>query len=162
MENYEESPEIQTPHPQIKLKEKRRKYYEANKITICTNTLNKYCVNKIQKIRDSCGDKIADYIKRYPFEKCAERYLRKQLHIFKIHPSVSHYDDCFSAGMMAYLYSIHRCAEMSYDHVEPYIKKLIRIYIICALVIHNDAKNLCRENGFSEIRLDAESSYGKF
>ena len=107
-------------------------------------------------------DRVDEYIARYPFEEYADSYIRKQLSIYKVYKSHSHYDDCFDAGMMAYLYSIHRCAEMSYSHVEPYIKKLIRIYIICAIVVHNDSKNLCKENNFSEVRLDSETSFDRY
>jgi len=145
-----------------KTNDKRRKYYEANKYVICYKTLNVYCYTKIEKIRNLCGDKVALYLRHYPFEDFADRYIKKQLVIYKVLHSYSHYHDCYDAGMMAYLYSIHRCAEMSYSHVEAYIKKLIRIYIICALVVHNDTKNLCESNGFREVRLDADSSSSKF
>jgi len=114
------------------------------------------------KVKALYIDRVKEYETRYPFDKYADRYILKQLAIFRVRPSHSHYADCYDAGMMAYMYSIHRCAEMSYTHVEPYIKKLIRIYIICALVIHDDARNLCRENGFREVRLDAETSFDRY
>lgn len=143
-------------------KEKQRQYYEKNKFTLCIYTINIYPVNKIEKIRSLCPDKADEYISRYPFEGYAEGYIKKRLAIHKVFSSHSHHHDCYDAGVMAYLYSVHRCAEMSYDHVEPYIKKLIRIYIICALAIHNDTRNLCHANDFREIRLDADSSFGRF
>lgn len=64
--------------------------------------------------------------------------------------------------MLAYLYSIHRCAFMSYNHVAAYIKKMIKIYIICALVVYDDSKNLCKANGFKEIKLNADESANKY
>lgn len=143
-------------------KEKRRQYYETNKYALCHRTLNIYCVNKIEKIRILCPEKADDYISRYPFEEYADQYIKKRLAIHKVTTSHSHYHDCYDAGMIAYLFSVHRCAEMSYDHVVPYIKKLVRILINCALVIHDDTKNLCRENGFREVRLDAEPSLNRF
>ena len=41
--------------------------------------------------------------------------------------------------MMAYLYSVHRCAYMSYENVEGYIAKMLRIYLLCAIVAYRDA-----------------------
>ena len=146
----------------LQLKQKRRKYYEDNRYSICHKTLNVYCIKKIKSVRSLCADRVGDYMMRYPFENCTDGYIKKQLRIYRVHSSHSHYDDCYDAGMMAYMYSIHRCAEMSYNHVEQYIKKLVRIYIVCALVIHNDTKNLCRENGFTEVRLDSEAAYGRY
>ena len=154
--------EHQETRKKLSKQENRRQYYEANKYALCHHTLNVYCVNKIERIRTLCPDRADSYISRYPFEEYADRYIKKRLAIHRVLSSHGHYHDCYDAGMMAYLYSVHRCAEMSYDHVIPYIKKLVRIYIICALVIHDDTKNLCQSNGFREIRLDSETSFGKF
>lgn len=66
-------------------------------------------------------------------------------------------DDCYEAGMLAYLYSIHRCAAMGCDYTVRYIRKMVRIYMICALVVYHDVKNLCQTNGFHEIQLDADA-----
>jgi len=146
----------------LRIKERRRKYYENNKYAICNKTINVYCINKIKKVKGLYGDKVKEYTRRYPFEVCADPYIRKKLATYRIYSSHSQYDDCYDAGMMAYLYSIHRCAEMSYSHTIPYIKKVIGIYIVCAMVVHSDMKNLCQENGFREIRLDAEASFDKY
>jgi len=147
---------------QKRTKQRKREYYEKNKYILCNKTINVYCIAKIEKVRSTYKDRVDEYINLYPFEEYADRYIKKQLFICKVYKAHSHYDDCYDAGMMAYLYSIHRCAEMTYSHVEPYIKKLIRIYIICAIVIHNDSKNLCKSNNFSEVRLDSETSFDKF
>jgi len=162
MGNQEEPTEKQRINAKMQVKEKRRKYYENNKYDICNKTINIYCIGKIEKIRNLHSEKVNEYMNRYPFEECADGYIKKQLRIHKIYSSHSHYDDCYDAGIMAYLYSIHRCAEMSYSYTEFYMKKLIRIYIICALVICNDTKNLCQINGFREIRLDADASLSKY
>ena len=116
----------------------------------------------MQKIRNECPDIVSDYIKRYPFEEYAEFYIKRALHIRKIYPAQDRYADCYDAGMFAYLYSIHRCAAMRYNHTEPYIKKMIRTYIICAIVVYEEAKNLCQENGFQEIRLNADASANRY
>ena len=91
-----------------------------------------------------------------------DKYIKRELFLRKILPSHGHYDDCYSAGMTAWLYSVHRCAAMRYNHTVAYIRKMIKIYITCALVIYHDAKNLCRVNGFREIRLNADTSANKY
>lgn len=93
-------------------------------------------------------------MKQYPFEGFASRCLRRQLRYFHIYPSQARYDDCYDAGMMAYLYTIHRCAYMGYSYVEAYMAKLIRIYLICAVIVFPDAQNLCKENNLRELNLD--------
>jgi hypothetical protein len=162
MDDQEQSSENQKAKDRLCIKERRRKYYEENKYAICNKTLNIHCVNKIQKVRNLYIDKVNEYISRYPFEIYADCYIKKRLALHRIHSNHSHYADCYDAGMMAYLYSVHRCAEMSYAHVEPYIKKVICIYIVCALVINNDSKNLCNANGFREIKLDDEALRYKY
>ena len=143
-------------------RQKRRKYYEENKYKICHNTLNRYCFKSMEQIQGFCPDRVDDYTNRYPFEEYAERYLKRQLCIYEIFPAQDRYADCFDAGLLAYLYSIHRCAAMQYNHAAAYIKKMIRIYIICAVIIYRDAKELCQVNGFQEIRLNAEASMDKY
>ena len=51
---------------------------------------------------------------------------------------------------------------MKYNRSEAYIKKMIRIYIICALVIYDESYNICKENGFKEVRLDVETSQYRY
>ena len=134
----------------------------SNKYRICNSVLNCYCIKSIQKIRDECPGVVGDYINRYPFEKYVERYIKREFFINKIYPAQGRYADCYDAGMFAYLYSIHRCAATRYNHTEPYIKKMIRIYIICAIVVYDETKNLCRKNGFREIPLNAETSVYRY
>jgi len=145
-----------------KIREKRRKYYEDNKYRLCNYTLNCYCIRAIEKIRGSYRDAVDEYINRYPFEIYAESSIRKELSKHKIYPSQARHADCYDAGMLAYLYSIHRCAAMKYNHSEYYIKKMIRIYVICAIVVYEETKNLCRINGFFEIRLNADTSVNRY
>lgn len=138
------------------IREKRRKYYEENRYRICNYTLNCNCMKAIEQIHSLCPDAICEYIELYPFEKYAEQPIAKELSKKGIYPAQGRYADCYDAGMFAYLYSIHRCAYMRYSHVEAYIKKMIRIYIVCALVVYDETRNLCRENGLREIRLDSD------
>ena len=62
----------------------------------------------------------------------------------------------YDAGMLAYLYTIHRCALLECDYVMPYLRKMIRINIRCARIVYRDSHNLCAINHLSEVRIDAE------
>ena len=44
--------------------------------------------------------------------------------------------------------------DMGYTNVEGYIAKMLRIYIICAIVVYKDAESFCAENGFRQVRID--------
>ena len=145
-----------------KILEKKKKYYEANKYKICHNTLNHYCFKSIERIKNICPERINDYISRYPFDEYAEQYIKRKLTLCKIYPKQARYADCYDAGMFAYLYSIHRCAFMNYNHTARYIKKMIRIYIICAIVLYDEERNLCKTNNFKEVRLDSEEYAGRY
>jgi hypothetical protein len=135
-----------------------REYRENKKYALCYRTLNRYCFKSMEQIRCLCPDRVNYYMIRYPFEEYAERHIKKEIYKNGIYPSQAQYADCYDAGMLAYLYSIHRCAAMNCNYAVSYIRKMIRIYIICALVVYRDAKNLCRTNGFREIRLDADAA----
>ena len=116
--------------------------------------IGEYCERAIAKVQGSCWEKVNALLEKHPFQAFAEQHLYRQLRRFRITPAQAWYDDCYDAGMMAYLYSIHRCAYMGYENVEGYIVKMIRIYLICAIASARDTQVLCRENGFREVRLD--------
>ena len=139
-------------------REKQRQYYRKNRYRLCDNALNRYCPKAIGQIVKLCPDTVNEYYLRYPFEEYGEPSIKRQLSSYRIFTHQARYQDCYDAGMMAYLFSIHRCAYMGVENVRAYINKMIRIYIICALVIYDDAGNLCRINGFREVRIDAEQS----
>lgn len=149
---------LASPEEQLTLKrarqEKQRAYYEKNRVEICKKRMGEVCYRAIERLQQLCPERIAACLEAFPFDAFAQRQLHRQLRRFCIFPSQARYDDCYDAGMMAYLYSIHRCAYMEYANVEGYIRKMIRIYLICAMVAARDSENLCRENNFREIRLD--------
>jgi hypothetical protein len=138
-----------------RLLERKRKHYQENRYSLCYKTLNLYCFKSMERIQHSYSDRVDKYINDYPFEKYAERQIKRELGKHQIYSSHGMYSDCYDAGMLAYLYSIHRCAAMRYDYAASYIIKMIRIYIICAIVIYYESRNLCKLNGFREIPLNA-------
>jgi len=138
----------------LKRAEYSKRYYEKNKIEICTKLLNQYTYNSIETMYALHRKDIISNLEKYPFEKYGEKIIKNQLRYMKISQTHISYDECYDAGMMAYLYSVYRCAVKSYENVVAYIKKLVRIFITCALNIYCDTKKICRQNGFSEVRLD--------
>lgn len=116
--------------------------------------IGEYNDRAIEKVRRKCAERVEALYIKFPFDGFAEKRLGQLLRKYRIDPHCGCYDDCYSAGMMAYLYSVHRCAYMKYENVEGYIAKMLRIYLICAIVAYKDSQNLCEENGFCEVRLD--------
>ena len=137
-------------------KEKKKQYFQDNKYTLCSKTLNHYCFKKIEAVKKLYAARVSDYLDRYPFDKYADKYIKIALCKKSIFPSQGRYADCYDAGMWAYMYGIHRCAEMSYKHPLAYIKKMIQIYVICAIIVYDDSKNLCDSNGFKKISIDLD------
>ena len=137
-------------------KEKKKQYFQDNKYTLCNKTLNHYCFKKMETAKKLHAKRVSDYLNRYPYDKHIEKYIAISLYKKNIFPTQGRYADCFSAGTSAYLYGIHRCAEMSYKHPLAYIKKVIQIYIICAIIVYDDSKNLCDRNGFRKINIDSD------
>jgi len=132
-----------------------RRTYEAL-VRDCRRHLNLYIFTAMERARTACGDRVELYFARYPFEEVAERAIRRRLAACGIYPGFAEYDDCYDAGMLAYLYTMHRCAVLECDYVIPYLMKMIRINIRCARIVYRDSHNLCAINDLREVRIDAE------
>ena len=116
--------------------------------------IGEYCYRAIERVKGSCEKKVNYLYKKFPYDEFTEKKLHQLLNRERIYEGHGCYADCVSAGMLAYMYSIHRCAYMGYTNVEGYISKMLRIYMICAVIVYRDSGNLCKENGFHQIRLD--------
>ncbi len=157
---------LPAPHRLPKTEEERRlawrQYYMENRVKLCRQKLTVYSYKSMAEIKSRIPDRVEEYLRAYPFEEFGDRLIRSTLlRRFSIRPRQAEYEDCYEAGILAYLYSIHRCADMACDYTVPYIRKMIRIYIICALVVYYDSRDLCRRNHFLEIRLDDEEETGR-
>ena len=130
---------------------KPRKCYPKNHYA---KVIGEYCYRAMEKVKGRREKEVNRLYEKYPYDGFAEKRLHQLLKHKHIYEGQGHYADCVSAGMLAYMYSIHRCADMGYTNVEGYIAKMLRIYIICAIVVYRDAENLCAENGFRQIRID--------
>lgn len=124
------------------------------KIRHCYLTLNRDVFTAMARDRTASGSRVDAYLKKYPFEQVAARAIRVKIAGFGISRGKGEYDDCYDAGMLAYLYTMHRCAALNCDYVIPYLLKMIRIYIRCALVIYRDSHNICRVNNLKECNID--------
>ena len=116
--------------------------------------IGEYCYRAMERVSDQCEKKINYLYEQFPYDGFAEKRLKQLLNREHVCEGQGCYADCVSAGMLAYMYSIHRCAYMGYTNVEGYISKMLRIYIICAVVVYRDSENLCKENGLRQIRID--------
>ena len=116
--------------------------------------IGEYSYRAMEKVKERCETEVNCPYEKFPYDRFAEKRLHHLLKRARIYEGQGHYADCVSAGMLAYMYSIHRCAAMGYTNVEGYISKMLRIYIICAIVAYKDAENLCAENGLRQIRID--------
>ena len=98
----------------------------------------------------------------YPYEKYGEKLIKLVLYQLHVNPSSYEYEECIDAGMMAYLYCINRFAVIKCIYIEAYLKKVIKIYIKCALIISRESQNICKENKFKLIELDNVDNMDRF
>lgn len=109
----------------------------------------------MRRIKKSNCDKIEKMFLEYNYEM----YFRKNFNVlcakFHIRKDTYYYQECYDASQLAYLYSIYQCSIKDIRgkecYVLAYIKKVMKIYFIEALVIADDAKNLCIENNFERL-----------
>lgn len=131
-----------------------RSYYERNRYELCRRRIGEECFRALERVRTACPERVEHYLAQWPFDSGTERRIRAQLHLWHIYPQHHLYDDCFDAGMLAYLYTIHRCAMMEYQYVGRYFQKMLRVFIICALNAGREAETLCQANDLRLCRLD--------
>ncbi|MBR2883719.1 MAG: hypothetical protein IKB93_02905 [Clostridia bacterium] len=134
----------------------------ARYVSQCKKTLNEYLYNSMKRDKERNGAQIQHYFIQYPFEQFGERAIKQKLKHFGICKNKAMYDDCYDAGVMAYMYSIHRCGASGYDYFIPYLYKMIRIYIMCALIIYNDSYNICRINNMKQICINKEENMQRY
>lgn len=106
-------------------------------------------------INKAVPERVLKYYEIYPYERYGEPVIKKILKYMGIRETKLEYQECFSAAGEAYTYSICQCALRGYTHTEYYIRKMIRISVLCTLVITNADRRMLQSYGFKEIRLDA-------
>ena len=102
---------------------------------------------------------IDEMCKEYNYEIYFKDNFRRVCYYYRVKRNSYQYQECYDACSTAYLYSLYHCAVSAKRNKEGYImaytRKLMRIYVIAALTISNDANNLCKINGFR--RIDSDS-----
>lgn len=120
--------------------------------------LNEYAYRAIEKIKNRNTELVEKMFMVYPYGQHCEKNFYWLCSTYKISEYKYAYQECYDACQLAYMYSIYRCSvspnNVCEGYVKAYIKKVMKIYFIAALVIYDDAGNICRENGFLRIEGD--------
>lgn len=137
-------------------KEKRKAYYQKNKYEICKKTIGEYADNSIERMNEINRNYIQQLYKEYPFEDYAVRCIKRVCIRFGIKRDSYLYDECFSIGAKAYMYSIGRCSvkKVNEQLIRGYLYVVTRVFIICVLNTYDQSKQICKENGFKQISSD--------
>ena len=120
-------------------------------------TIEDYAYASIKRCQKVAQRKMDEMMALYPYEAYSE-YIRIICYRYRAYKSNSYlWDECQSCAFIAYWYSIGRCAVSGYegDHVNNYIKKLIRIYVRCKVAQYN------LENGYVSWNDAVENAYNK-
>lgn len=122
---------------------------------ICKKLLRVYSYNAIERIQSRNRNIVVDMFKKYSLGEYFEPYFKRLCYKYGVRRNDYLYQECYDAGMLAYVYSIYRCSIMkdkdNSQHVKAYIWKIVKIYFVAAMVISNDSENLCKENGFRQV-----------
>ena len=136
-------------------RERGKAYFQKNKVHIYKKLLNVYSWNAIKRIKNQSSHMVDEMYMRYPYDKYCSPYFNYLCLKYGVRQNAYLYQECFDAGMLAYMYSICRCSIMKdrddSEHIKAYIWKITKIYFKAAMEISNDSKNLCKENGFRQV-----------
>ena len=134
---------------------KKHEYYLKNRLRICRDALERYVPDAVEKIAAQCPEAVAECAARWPYEDF-EPGIRRCIARLGIRPGALEYDDCFEAGMLAWLYGVHRCALMGYEHVGAYVGRVTAILVRCAAAAALEAEAILAEHGLKRWELDRD------
>lgn len=137
--------------------EYKRAYWRANRRRL-SRMLEGYMLSAMERIYAACPERVAEYLERWPYERYGEAQTARALRRAHVFPGHALHDDCVDACMLAYMYSVYRCAYMGYEHTEQYILKLLRIAVANALIAGDETAAICEANGFTRFELDREGA----
>ena len=139
-----------------------RTYWENNKVRLCHHTMDDYIPRVVGAAKLISPDLVTRYYEKFPFELCAEPYIKRYLRANKIWENSLAYQECFEAGILAYMYSISRCVCNRIDNVEGYIRKMIPISFVWGITVYDETRAICCHNGFSRVQLDSPENARKY
>ena len=130
----------------------RRQYYAKNRVKLCKCTLQ-YADRAIERISYGNRIQVQELYQKYPFEQLGESCFKVMRKKFAIYQSSYAYDECYSVGMKAYMYTICQCSlkKDSPDLIRRYLYVIMRAYFICVLNIIDETKIICQENHLRQI-----------
>lgn len=119
---------------------------------LCKCTLQ-YADRAIERISYGNRIQVQELYQKYPFEQFGESCFKVMRKKFAIYQSSYAYDECYSVGMKAYMYTICQCSLKtdSPDLIRRYLYVIMRAYFICALNIIDESKIICQENHLRQI-----------
>ena len=142
----------------MKRKEYKTNYYRTHRVEISKKLLYEYSLNSIKRLLDQNHMMLAELCERYPYEIYCEKNFHRTCYKLQIRKNSYQYDECQDACTTAYFYSICHCTfsdkKDDMDYAMAYIRKLMKIYAMAAIIISRDADNLCKINGFRKVNLN--------
>ena len=148
----------------IKKIEYSRLYYEKNKYDICKKRVNQYLENSIRNVesfwKNKYSKKIEEIEKKVPYnyEKW-DKFSSIILYEYSIQENNECYDDCKSIVYEAYRYSIYRMTlrkHKTVKHINFYIRKMVKLFIVCTLIIFNEKRQICKTHGLKLVDENGE------
>lgn len=118
--------------------------------------IDEYIPNKIIYIQSILPERVAEYKRVYTYDANTEKYICHIITGFGIRKDRACFAECFSNASYSYLFSICMCAYKSYSgkHVACYIKRMIKVSIICSLNTYNVVQEICKNNNLRPFYLD--------
>lgn len=119
---------------------------------LCKRILQ-YADKTIERIHQTNNVQVQKLYQKYPFEEFGEscfKILRKK---FAIYQNNYIYDECYSVGMKAYMYTICQCSlkEDTPKMISRYLYVVMRAYFICVFNTVDEGRIICREKNFKRI-----------
>lgn len=133
----------------------QRTYYEKNRYEICKKTLGVYSENYIDRAYKNNREIIELLYQIYPYDQYVENCFKRVLRRFHICRSSYVYDECYSVGIQAYLYTISVLSWRVHtvEYMRRCLYRMMRVYIICVLNTCNEVKEICKYNNLRKINV---------
>ena len=139
-----------------KIKLRRHQYYEKHRYEIAVKMIEEYFPNTIKRLQKEIPEKMEQYLNQYSYDWYLEKYTKAMLVHYGVGKAKIYYQECYSNTFLGYMFSIGMCAYSGYEgeHVKNYIKKMIRVSIICGINASNEVAHICRVNNLRVLYLD--------
>lgn len=126
----------------------------GNTVCYCANGFFNMLTKRLNGfIRQIIYIQVQKLYQKYPFQEFGEscfKILRKK---FAIYQNNYIYDECYSVGMKAYMYTICQCSlkEDTPKMISRYLYVVMRAYFICVFNTVDEGRIICREKNLKRI-----------